>query len=194
MSPRVPGWPGRPFPGVSIGGGVPAGGTALGGGGAAPPAFRGAMVVTPDPQGIDDVTVTPLGWVTTEEDTDGYVTAAVQGGFAPTRLVVPAGRGGLYAFGASVGWDAAPGAGLLQLRVQERRLGTASEIGPPQDYVFNFDQTAGTQIVTRSAGGLIRLQPTDFLQVAVFHNSGAARNLHITNRLGVFWLLQVASS
>ena len=83
----------------------------------------------------------------------------------PSRVTVPSGRGGLYLIQAQIQWDASASGNYRNLGIYRN----GSQIADSSGVV----QSSGDSLTLNVT--LIRLAATDYVEVAGYQNSGAAR-------------------
>lgn len=126
-------------------------------------------------QNVANSTNTGLVWGGENYDTDGFHSTALN----TDRVTIPAGLGGVYMVGYTVGVNAASNVVAAWIDV--------NGVGAGIRYAFNQIPNNSSFGVLMQGAAPIVLNAGDYINVTVFQNSGSTLNMNVNNTSYQFW-------
>lgn len=131
------------------------------------------------------VSVAASTWLTISFTTEAWDTAGIWNAGQPTRITVPAGSGGVWAFGGALRWTSLPSANIaLRAAVSQWYDAVTSDVVLDPEMFVN-GATLGAY--TQSFSGVSQMLPGEWLTLDVAHSYASAVNV-----IADFWAYRIS--
>lgn len=125
--------------------------------------FVGALVTKSASQSISNATAANVTWNLETFDTNGFHDNSTNN----TRMTIPTGYGGKYAWSTTIGWGIASESGNKTIDIRKNNA-----------TIFYNEYEPAAEVDFINLSGIIDLVATDYLEVRVRQTSGGAVNVH----------------